>query len=208
MGLSVKYGSYAELARHEVDGRDYRIRACERAHSPVLIVAPHGGLIEVGTSEIAHIVAGSEYSLFAFEGLKPYGSNRALHITSHQFDHPDCLAMAARSEFVVTLHGCLGTSQIHVGGLDTELAAQLAKQLSDAGFAIDAQSLKYPGRHPLNICNRGARSKGAQLEISYDLRTGEAREVIAHTVRRAIARHVAGASFEGQPTKWLADPHV
>jgi phage replication-related protein YjqB (UPF0714/DUF867 family) len=196
----MKYGSYAELARYEVDGRDYRIRACERARSGVLIIAPHGGLIEVGTSEIAHITAGSDYSLFSFEGLKPYGTNRDLHITSHQFDHPECLAMAARSEFVITLHGCLGTSQIHVGGLDAELAARLALELSQAGFTTDAQSLKYPGRHPLNICNRGARSKGAQLEISYDLRTGGSREVIARAVRQAIASHVAGASLEGQPT--------
>lgn len=165
-------------------------------------------MIEVGTSEIAHIIAGSEYSLFSFEGLKPYGTNRDLHITSHQFDHPDCLSMAARSEFVITLHGCLGTSQIHVGGLDAELAAQLAKHLSGAGFTTDAQSLKYPGRHPLNICNRGARSKGAQLEISYDLRTGESREMIARAIRRAIATHVAGVSFEGQPTPPPADPHV
>ena len=68
-----KYGSYAELARYEVQGRDYRVRASERPHSPLLIVAPHGGMIEIGTSEIAHCVAGNEYSVFSFEGLKPYG---------------------------------------------------------------------------------------------------------------------------------------
>ena len=66
-----RYSSYAELARHEVQGRDYRIRVDRRAHSPVLIVAPHGGMIEVGTSEIADSVAGADYSLFSFEGLKP-----------------------------------------------------------------------------------------------------------------------------------------
>jgi phage replication-related protein YjqB (UPF0714/DUF867 family) len=40
-----KYASYAELARNEVLGRDYRVRTIERPGSPVLIAAPHGGLI-------------------------------------------------------------------------------------------------------------------------------------------------------------------
>jgi phage replication-related protein YjqB (UPF0714/DUF867 family) len=187
-----KYGSYAELARHEVQGRDYRVRASRKAHSPVLIVAPHGGMIEAGTSEIAHLVAGGQHSLFSFEGLKVRGANRDLHITSHQFDHPQCLAMAARSETVLTVHGCLGASLIHVGGLDEDLAARLARQLGDAGFAVDAASKRYPGRHPLNICNRGARNKGAQLEIPYDLRMGESRAAIALAVRRALAPSGAG----------------
>jgi phage replication-related protein YjqB (UPF0714/DUF867 family) len=181
-----KYSSYAELAHREVQGRDYRVRASRRAHSPVLIIAPHGGMIEVGTSEIADSVAAAEHSLFSFEGLKPYGANRDLHITSHQFDHPDCLAMAACSETVLTVHGCLGESLIHVGGLDADLAARLARHLGDAGFAVDAASKRYPGRHPLNICNRGTREKGAQLEIPYDLRTGESRAAIARAVRRAL----------------------
>jgi len=182
-----KYSSYAELARHEVQGRDYRIRASRRAHSPVLIVAPHGGMIEVGTSEIAHSVAGAEYSLFSFEGLKAKGANRDLHLTSHQFDHPECLAMAARSEIVLAVHGCLGESLIHVGGLDTELTVRLARHLRADGFDVNAASEKYPGRHPLNICNRGSREMGAQLEVTYDLRTGDSRQAIALAVRRALA---------------------
>jgi len=182
-----KYSSYKELARHEVQGRDYRIRANRRAHSPVLIVAPHGGMIEVGTSEIAHSVAGAEYSLFSFEGLKAKGANRDLHLTSHQFDHPECLAMAARSEIVLAVHGCLGESLIHVGGLDTELTVRLARHLRADGFDVNAASEKYPGRHPLNICNRGSREMGAQLEVTYDLRTGDSRQAIALAVRRALA---------------------
>ena len=197
-----KYGSYAELARHEVEGRDYRIRAHARPGSPVLVVAPHGGMIEVGTSEIAHVVAGHEFSLFSFEGVKPYGTNRDLHITSHQFDHPECLAMAARSEIVLSVHGCVGASQIHLGGLDLELTERLARGLVQAGFPVDASSMKYPGRHPLNICNRGARSKGAQLEITYDLRRGGSRAAIARAVRRAIEEY-AGAAKIGRDEQWL-----
>jgi len=187
-----KYASYAELSRHEVQGRDYCIQASARPHSPVLIVAPHGGMIEVGTSEIASVIAGNQYSLFSFEGLKPYGANRDLHITSHHFDHPECLRMAAGCEIVLSVHGCAGESQIHVGGLDAELAQRVALALSTAGFAVDGQSRKYPGRHPRNICNRGARQKGAQLEITYDLRTGDSRSGIARAVRAAIADFAEG----------------
>jgi phage replication-related protein YjqB (UPF0714/DUF867 family) len=185
-----KYASYAQLARGEVQGRDYRVRARLRPHSSVLIVAPHGGLIEVGTSEIAHFVAGEEYNVFAFEGTKPYGENRDLHITSHQFDHPECLALAARCEVVLSVHGCLGRSQIHLGGLDDLLAQHVAQRLRRAGFPVEAQSAKYPGRHPLNICNRGSRQRGAQLEITHDLRMNAAAP-IAEAVRAAL-RDYAG----------------
>jgi phage replication-related protein YjqB (UPF0714/DUF867 family) len=182
-----KYDSYAELARNERLGRDFRIHSCRRPHSAVLIVAPHGGLIEAGTSEIAHLIAGDDHSLFVFEGLKPRGANRDLHITSHRFDHPDCLAMAARCEVILSVHGCLGETRIHVGGLDAELAAELATHLGAAGFPVEAESRRYPGKHPLNICNRGSRAQGAQLEITYDLRAGEKRAAIAAAARSAIA---------------------
>jgi phage replication-related protein YjqB (UPF0714/DUF867 family) len=186
-----KYGSYAELASFEVHGRDYRVHAIERPASPVLIIAPHGGMIEVGTSEIAHGVASTEYNLFSFEGLKPYGANRDLHITSHRFDHPACVAMASRCDIVVTVHGCQGEACIHVGGLDDGLGARLAERLVSAGFAVETEGHRYPGRHPSNICNRGLRKKGAQLEITYDLRTGGSRGAIAGAVRTAIADHAA-----------------
>lgn len=190
MGQRVgKYRSYAELARHEVQGRDYRVQMSARAHSPVLIVAPHGGMIEDGTSEIALLIAAEDHNVFSFEGIKPYGTNRALHITSHLFDHPDCMALAARCDYVLSVHGCRGDSRIHVGGLDAGFTELLAVRLTEAGFAVDAPSERYPGRHPKNVCNRGARAKGAQLEFTYDLRAGECRMAIARSIRAAIAEY-------------------
>ncbi|HWJ34301.1 MAG TPA: poly-gamma-glutamate hydrolase family protein [Steroidobacteraceae bacterium] len=182
-----KYSSFAELARHEAVGKDFRVRLLERADSPVVIVAPHGGMIEVGTSEIAGLIAGTDYSLFCFEGLKSHGQNRDLHITSHCFDHPECLALAARREIVLSVHGCMGRAQIFVGGLDVELTERLSNELDVAGFTVVSDGHKYPGRHPLNICNRGLRRKGAQLEITYDLRAAEYRATIARSARAAIA---------------------
>jgi phage replication-related protein YjqB (UPF0714/DUF867 family) len=181
-----KYGSFAELARHEVAGKDYRIEVLERAGASILVVAPHGGLIEANTSQIARSIAGDDCHLFLFEGLKPWGENRALHITSHRFDHPRCLELASRSERVLSVHGCVGESCIHVGGLDEALAGRLARQLAAAEFKIEWPSVRYPGRHPSNICNRGSSAKGAQLEITYDLRVAGRRDAIAAAVRAAL----------------------
>jgi phage replication-related protein YjqB (UPF0714/DUF867 family) len=181
-----KYASFADLALHEAQGKDFGVRRVERP-SAVVIIAPHGGMIEEGTSEIAMLIAGAEHSLFCFEGLKPYGQNRKLHITSHRFDHPECVGMTARRDIVVSVHGCMGASQIFLGGLDTLLTARLAEELAAAGFDAVRDGHRYPGRHPLNICNRGARGMGAQLEITHDLRAPRYRQEIAAAVRAALA---------------------
>jgi phage replication-related protein YjqB (UPF0714/DUF867 family) len=182
-----KYACFRDLERHERPGVDFRVVRIERPGSPAVIVAPHGGEIEVGTSEIAGLVAGTEHSLFCFEGLKPDGTSRDLHITSHLFDHPECVALAARRPVVLSIHGCRGRAQIFVGGLDAAFAALLTAHLSGAGFEAIADGHRYPGRHPSNICNRGARNRGAQLEITHDLREVPHRPAIALAVRRAIA---------------------
>jgi phage replication-related protein YjqB (UPF0714/DUF867 family) len=182
-----RYQSFAELASHERYGRDFRVLAVERPGSPVAVIAPHGGRIEAGTSEIAGLIAADEHSLFCFEGTKDDMRNRDLHITSHCFDHPDCLALAARCEFVLSVHGCQGEGQIFVGGLDAALAGCLTERLSGNGYAVLADGHRYPGRHPMNICNRGLRRMGAQLEITYDLRVSRHAADIARSVRTALA---------------------
>jgi len=149
-------------------------------------MAPHGGRIEVGTSELAVLIAGEDHSLFSFEGLKPRGSNRDLHVTSHNFDHPLCLELASRSTVTLGVHGCSGEAQIFVGGLDMELSARIACELVTQGLPVAADGHRYPGRHPLNICNRSRRGRGAQLEITKDLRDLEGRTLIAAAVRTVL----------------------
>jgi len=186
------YESFSQLGANEVHGTDYRVRAIVRPDSPVLIIAPHGGGIEIGTSELASRIARARHSLFLFEGLKPPWQNRSLHITSHRFDHPHCLDLVSRSLVTLAVHGCKGEeSQIYVGGLDLELKARLTTRLRAAGFPATAEGHRYLGRHPLNICNRGLRRCGAQLELTRDLRALPARRAIAPVVRDAIVEHVA-----------------
>jgi phage replication-related protein YjqB (UPF0714/DUF867 family) len=185
-----KYETFAQLAQTEISGTDYRIHAVARPDSPVIVIAPHGGTIEIGTSEIARLIAGDDHSYFAFEGLAPMGRSRDLHITSHRFDHPECLAHVERAAVVLAVHGCKGERDIFVGGLDQELSTLLTQGLSAAGFRASAEGHRYPGRNPLNICNRGARGRGAQIELPRDLREPVARARIADVVRGVLADYV------------------
>jgi phage replication-related protein YjqB (UPF0714/DUF867 family) len=187
-----KYTSFAALAAGEVAGTDFTTTVHERPRSGVLVIAPHGGSIEIGTSELAALIAGTQYSLFTFDGLKPHGRNRDLHITSHNFDHPQCVALAAQHSVVLCIHGCKGDSRhIYVGGLDLELTALLTERLTAGGFPVVADGHRYPGRNPHNICNRGARGRGAQLEFTLDLRGPPIRALIAPIVRDALSDYVA-----------------
>ena len=186
-----KYASFAALEASEIAGTDYRVNLLERPESDVLIIAPHGGSIEMGTSELASLIASHDYSLFTFDGLKERGRNRDLHITSHNFDHPDCVALAARHAVVLGVHGCKGdASRIYVGGLDMELTALLTERLMSAGFPATSENHRYPGRNPLNICNRSARSRGGQLELTWDLRGPATCARIAPIVREVISDYL------------------
>ncbi len=191
MNATDRFDSFLELARHRRAGVDYRVRAVERASAAALIVAPHGGEIEVGTSEIARLLAGREHSLFCFEALHPCATRHELHVTSHRFDHPQCLTLASRARVAIAIHGCVGESHVYVGGLDRDLGALLARHLRAAGFRTSENGHRYPGRHPHNICNRTASGRGAQLEITHDWRRPPLRALLARAARAALDEYLA-----------------
>jgi phage replication-related protein YjqB (UPF0714/DUF867 family) len=194
--MADKYTCMAELESGEAVDRDYRIRLLDRSGSAVVVLAPHGGTIEVGTSELAELIAGAEHSLFVFEGLKPRGTNRDLHLTSHRFDHPACISLTLRHRVAVAVHGCSGEAQIYLGGLDGALVSLLGANLREAGFPASVAGHRYPGRHPLNICNRGARGQGVQLEMTHDLRAAPARARIAPVVRATLEEYLRHEATE------------
>jgi phage replication-related protein YjqB (UPF0714/DUF867 family) len=184
------YTSFAELDVHETHGTDYRVRMIERPGTPAVILAPHGGGIEIGTSQLAARIARGRYSLFLFEGLKPAWQNRGLHITSHRFDHPWCLELVAKSPVTLAVHGCKGQSRIYVGGLDTQLKAHLTARLNEAGLPASADGHPYLGLNPLNICNRGTRGRGVQIELTRDFREPASRRHIATLIRAALDEYI------------------
>jgi phage replication-related protein YjqB (UPF0714/DUF867 family) len=110
-------------------------------------------------------------------------------VTSHRFDDPIVLDLAARAAIVVALHGCKGDRSIFVGGRDGELVALLTGRLVEAGFPARSDNHAFPAINPDNICNRGSRGVGAQLELTRDLRGAELRPAIAQAIRGAISVH-------------------
>lgn len=93
--MSDKYNNFAELSAGELPG-SYRIDF-RNSHSEVIIAAAHGGSIEPGTSEITLALAGNSRSYYLFEGNKA-SNNRDLHITSSNFDEPECITLLSQSK--------------------------------------------------------------------------------------------------------------
>lgn len=164
------YHSFFALALAERRNVDYQVVACARP-SPVLILAPHGGGIEPGTSELAAAIAGERFSYYCFEGLK-LRDNERLHIASHLFDEPLAAAMVQPAETVVVLHGCARPGEcVWVGGRDTVLGDAIERGLRRAGIPAERDgSADLGGTLPGNLCNRGTNGQGCQLEITRDVR--------------------------------------
>jgi len=163
-----KYSSYRELRMNEKEGEDYRIN-WRIGRSGIMVMAPHGGDTEPGTTEIADAVAGEEHTFYSFDGLKRYG-NSDLHITSACFDEPTALELAKDSETILAIHGCKGEEKvIYVGGRNRHLKEKVKKALVNAGFPV-REALRFPGANPQNICNQSRTKSGVQLEISTGLR--------------------------------------
>src|ERR1700719_4324766 len=149
------YQCFADLAMDHTEGTDFCVCVRLRPSSSVVIVAPHGGGIEIGTSEAARAIAGDEFNLYLFEGLRRSGNYAALHLTSHRFDEPRCLELLAGCDHVLAIHGCRGdVPQVLVGGRDPELKARVAVALNAVSIDVRTKDHPFPASEPRNICNR------------------------------------------------------
>jgi phage replication-related protein YjqB (UPF0714/DUF867 family) len=163
---------YGDLARHYTEGVDYAVHVAVRERSGIAILAPHGGRIEGRTSEIARLIAGEDYGLYLFEGLRTTGDNfDCLHLASSQFDEPRALELISNCHTVVTVHGYAASGpDVLLGGLNERLKREVAQVLMMNGFSCLTEGHRFPGSHRDNICNRGQSGEGLQLELSEGLR--------------------------------------
>jgi phage replication-related protein YjqB (UPF0714/DUF867 family) len=181
------YGEFADLAKHQARGKDYKIVVSPQPASRVAVIAPHGGRIEARTSEIACAIAGNEFNLYLFEGIRPSKNYTALHLTSHLFDEPECLALIAQCSFVVAIHGCDGADErVLLGGLDVTLKNQLAAALGNANVTAQTNNHRFPATDPSNICNRGLTRRGVRLELTSPLRGSAAEARVVTAVRSVL----------------------
>ena len=185
--LDPGYRCYAELAKAREEGADFTVSVNRRPDSSVAIIAPHGGGIEAGTSEIARGVAGADLNLYLFEGIRQSGNFRSLHLTSHRFDERRCLALLADCDHVVAIHGCRGdTQEALVGGLDQALKGLIAESLRAAGIDARLGEHRFQAVNPKNICNRGRRGVGVQIELTSALRLQGSPDAIIAAMRSVL----------------------
>jgi phage replication-related protein YjqB (UPF0714/DUF867 family) len=178
---------YAELAQRYREGVDYAVHVRPGGRG-VAILAPHGGRIEGRTSEIARLIAGDDYGLYLFEGLRMTGDNfDCLHLGSSQFDEPRALELISSCGTVVTIHGYAASGpDVLLGGLNERLKGEVAQALATDGFSCSSHGHRFPGSHPGNICNRGESGEGLQLELSEGLRKSGDWPRLAGVVRAVL----------------------
>ncbi len=185
--LAKDFRSFADLAAAYERDRDYRIVQRQCPGSSVAIVALHGGSIEAHTSDIARDIAGQDFNLYLFEGLLKAGNFAALHLASDRFDEPECLALLAACNQVVTVHGCGNAGEVVLmGGWDTGLREAIVLRLRALGLSCEDAPAGLDGLDPRNVCNRGRSGAGVQLELSLDLRRSPRRSQLIRAVREAL----------------------
>lgn len=167
--MADKYANFAALVSSEPS--DAYSKSSRDVGSRVAVAAPHGGGIEPGTSEVALAIAGTDLSYYLFEGRKAEG-NRDLHVTSTNFDDPECLALLRAAETVIAVHGeGGGEAVVYLGGRDDRLRGRIAAELGRRNFEVRTHAnSELQGRHPRNVCNVGRSGAGVQLELSRGLR--------------------------------------
>ena len=99
-----RYQNFNELSQNE---NAFVVEQNLILNSTWLIAAPHGGNIESGTTEIALAISHAcSSSYYSFIGKKePDGGD--LHLTSHRFDEPIALQLAASHPRLLCVHGIL-----------------------------------------------------------------------------------------------------
>ncbi len=183
------YSSYAELSKNEVENKDYRRVIIQKTDSCVAIIAPHGGAIERGTSKIAKEIAKNNFNLYIFEGTKPK-QNRNLHITSHNFDDPECLDLIINCEIVISIHGCIADGEcVLLGGLDNKLIKDMSDTLKQNDLNVLSDGHKFSASDTNNICNRGKTGRGVQVEISATLRLSQNASKLAQIIQSILNKN-------------------
>ncbi len=162
------YPNIAALKRDLVRNKHYRTKVADKG-SDVTVIAPHGGFIEAGSSYIARGVAGSNYNLYDFQGLRRHKPQR-LHVTSTHFRDRKLSELLRHTRLAVSIHsmGDEALGEIWVGGLNLPCKQRICYALTEQGFVVNADSPRYRGVHPANVVNLPS-EHGVQIELASDV---------------------------------------
>jgi phage replication-related protein YjqB (UPF0714/DUF867 family) len=173
MDRPARWGAMTALREVEQEGVAFDL-TWTITDSPLIVIAPHGGAIELRTSEIAAAIAGSEHSQCHFKGKLPAGQNYPrLHVTSEHWDVEECLILIGQRTHALSVHGTSKPGAIvYIGGRDTATGVALAAALRMAGFTVVRPApADIAGTSVDNFVNKDADGAGVQLELTYGLRT-------------------------------------
>jgi phage replication-related protein YjqB (UPF0714/DUF867 family) len=174
--------SYNEILEKYLPGRDFRVEFGDNNIERCLLVAPHGGGIEPGTSEILKAVAElGGWAWYEFAGFLRQGNKEALHIPSTKFDEPTLMGLLPRTNFITSFHGAdgAGAPVVYVGGawglgreaMIASINGTSKKHGMHATDAVEhAAAVNFRGVDKSNITNRGKLGEGVQLEFSREAR--------------------------------------
>lgn len=140
------------------------------------IFAQHGGMIEPGTDICAAHIARNDLSLHTMVSSRAVWAvekEGGRLVPSPVHHHPDSFALARKCQTIVSIrgrHACHNrTGAVRVDGLDGALVASLMDALAAAGFVVQDAPSHSPAKQPGDICNRGQRMRGVELDISHEL---------------------------------------
>ena len=134
-------------------------------------MAPHGGSIEQGTTELTKALADKgNYDYYSFEGIRPK-NNSELHVTSTHYDDPTLNQMIKNRTATISIHGASGTEEsIYLGGPRSDLRNAIEKQLVGRGFTVKVPPEYIGGQNNKNFINKEDNNTGVQLELTTALR--------------------------------------
>ena len=192
------YNNMTHLYANELEGVNYskewhrhrwRYKSSRQNYdeNEVFIMAPHGGSIEKGTTELALATAGftsdfnrhpatsDTYDYFVFNGTNPNDQNGKLHVTSSNYDDPAAEELVKNCIISIAFHGCTDDQPIPntgagykaclIGGLDMAFMMLLQEQLQEAGFnALLADQEMLNGDLPDNIINKNKNKHDSNLK--------------------------------------------
>lgn len=164
------YNSMTELYNDTTEGIDWK-KDSRNVGKSVLIVAPHGGNIEQGTSELTKLVANNgDFDYFSFEAIRP-SNNTQLHVTSTNYDDATLHDMIQDRTATISIHGAQGEEQlVYLGGYQSPLRDAIQSQLELKGFVVKIPPEYLGGLSNANFINKVEESTGVQLELTTALR--------------------------------------
>lgn len=213
------------LRRNLVLGRDFRVAFGDSNIEKCLLVAPHGGGIEPGTSEVMRAVAElGGWAWYEFAGYLRHGNKERLHIASTEFNEPTLVGLLRRTELIVTFHGSreAGKPLVFVGGrlklgrhvmVEAINGSKQRHGIAAIDASQDSGTEQISGLQESNITNRSRMGEGIQMEFSREARnllfppdaSREARgrrgaplRPLAGSIDRALKQFLAGRESGSQ----------